>query len=286
MDDWDLISSGTPPDSTDDPSGAVSAPQPRRRRGGQSIEISVPRRVALLGLVVLLIVALVGGIAFIVRYVSDTHGANSIATITVGLQATATALQQIYTQATSGTPVVDDPLSDNRNNWKLFTNDSGEECAFAGGAYHLIVSKPVSKPGKAVWCESAVISNFDKFTLQVEMTVFQGNDGSIVFGENTNGAYSIDIHPNGIYALYRIHWNQPPISLRYGSSSAIKQGLNQANVITINVNDNNFYFYANKQFLTSDYLTDYGSGAIHFSAVGNDQAATDIAYSNLKIWTL
>lgn len=282
--DWDSISDATPPDDMTDPSDAVSTPQLRRRKRGQSREVSLSRHFILLGLAGLVIASLASGITWLIIYrVSGIHTANPIATVTTEPQATAATEQQIYTQATSGTPAVDDPLSDDRNNWGVFTTDWGGQCAFTGGAYHLTLSKQ----GYVLWCNSDVVSNLNNFTLQVRITVVQGDYSSIVFGQNANGAYSIDIHSNGAYGLYRqLPNNQPADKLRYGLSSAIKQGLNQTNIITISVNNNQFYFYANKQLLTSDYLSDYVPGGVELAAVSFDQASTDIAYSNLKVWTL
>src|SRR5579884_3925741 len=52
--------------------------------------------------------------------------------------ATATALQNIYTQATGGTPILNDNLSANSSNqW----NEIAGACTFTGGAYHSTVTQ-------------------------------------------------------------------------------------------------------------------------------------------------
>jgi hypothetical protein len=117
--------------------------------------------------------------------------------------ATVTALQDMYTQATSGTPVLNDSLSDNsgKYNW-----DEGQGqtintgCAFTDGAYQ--VSE--SQPGYLQPC-FAEATHFSNFAYQVQMTITDGNlaQGGIVFRANsaTGQYYLFRIGVDGSYAL-------------------------------------------------------------------------------------
>ncbi len=293
MDDWDSVSDTTPSNSAADPSDAVSTPQPQRRKGGQAIELSLSRHFVLLGLAGLVIASLASGITWFVIY---RVSGNSIATTATGTEAitntdinatataqavaTATTLQQIYTQATGKTPTIDDPLSDNRNGWSTF-NASWGACGFTGGAYHFTLSSG----GLWNFCNCVSTQNLNNFALQVQVNIVKGNDGGIVFGSTANSYYRIYVDSEGTYILYQYtKTNDQTQTLRSASSPAITTGLNQANVMTVIVNNNNFYFYANNQFVMSSYLNVYSAGAVSLTAASTDQA-TDVEFSNLKVWT-
>jgi hypothetical protein len=80
-----------------------------------------------------------------------------------------------YTQATSGTPVLDDPLNDNSkgNIW-----DENKYCVFSDGAYHV----KYGQPDNFQVCYAQPIYN--NFAFQVQMTIFKGIYGGIVFRAN------------------------------------------------------------------------------------------------------
>src|SRR5450755_1708076 len=105
---------------------------------------------------------------------------NATATATAQAVPTVTTEQQIYNQATSRTPAVDDPLSDDRNSWGVFTTAWGGQCAFTGGAYHL----SLSKVGYWLVCTGGsmgVLKSSVNFALQVQISIVQGNYGGIIF---------------------------------------------------------------------------------------------------------
>jgi hypothetical protein len=302
MNDWDAFSSKAPPGSATDPSDTVSASQPQRRKVRQSVKIPLSRQFLLLGLAGLVIAALVSGVTWFAMYhVSGNHGASSIAvtaaaadtttstdanvTATAQAVATATTAQQIYTQATSGTPAVDDPLSDNRNNWGVFTTDWGGQCAFTGGAYHLTLAKAdyiIVCTGSAM----SVLSNSADFALQVQMNIVKGNVGGVYFGNASYGSYQVDINSLGIYTINQyVRSSNQYYTLQSNSSSAVKAGLNQINVIMVAVSNKNLYLYINGQFVTTAYLSAYSQGDGGFEVRSNDQA-TDVAFSNLEMRTL
>jgi hypothetical protein len=163
------------------------------------------------------------------------------------------------------------------------TTSWGGACTFTRGAYHLTLSKP----GFWIWCTGRYM-DLNNFALQVQMSMTKvgDGDGSIVFGQTTKGFYRVDISSAGRYTLLQYTQNNgQTLTLRLGSSPAIKTGLNQVNVITVIVNNNNFYLYVNKQFVTNANLSTYSHGGVGFAAVGFDQA-TEAVFRNVKVWLL
>ncbi len=267
---------------------------PRRQA---SISTPLLKKAAIFGGVVLLLLVSSFGVFQGISIHNASVSANaSVTALTTHMNATATAQavptvtteQQIYNQATSGTPAVDDPLSDDRNSWGVFTTSWGGQCAFTGGAYHL----SLSKVGYWLVCTGGsmgVLKSSVNFALQVQISIVQGNYGGIIFGADAtpggaSNAYRIDISPVGAYLLYQIKNKQSKVS-QEGLDPAIKTGLNQPNVITIIVKNSNFYLYANSQFVISQKLTAYTPGEGDFEALSPDQP-TDVAFSDMKIWSV
>ena len=214
-----------------------------------------------------------------------TAATTTHATATTQAVATVTTAQQIYDQATSGTPAMNDPLSDNSNGWNVFSGGINS-CEFTGGAYHLLSQSP-----SWVWCGWQSTFNLRNFALQGQMNIVQGNEGGMVIGTDAinnyaTKKYKIYINSQGTYTFLQeldTGSDRGDHILRSGSSPAIKTGLNQANVITAIVNNSNFYFYVNHQFVTSDSLNDYTQSDVGFSVQADNQL-TEAAFSNMKLW--
>jgi hypothetical protein len=98
-----------------------------------------------------------------------TRTAEAYTTATAQVVAPATTQEQMYARATSGTPVIDDPLIDNSRgyNWTVGSDDIGT-CTFSGGAYHVLPSNGYFK-----FCGPAVLSLSD-FAFQVQMKILKG----------------------------------------------------------------------------------------------------------------
>lgn len=160
--------------------------------------------------------------------------------------ATATALQNIYTQATSGTPVINDTLAGDNYNWDLGNTTDGGGCFFTGGAFHAAVRTK----GFFLPC-IAHATNFSNFAFQVSMTFIHGTSGGIAFRVNQQNGYLFGVTLGGIYGIYVIKNNQASTSLSDGQSAAINTHSNAANLLTIVARGNNIFMYINKQFVTS-----------------------------------
>ncbi len=225
---------------------------------------------------------------------SATSQAEANATVTAQASATAaasatvTALQAILSQATSGTPTLNDPLSAaSSNNWDQLTASNstvGGSCAYTGGAYH----SNIPKSGYFQPCY-AQAPTFNNFAFQVQMTITQGDEGGILFRADPVNSkfYLFRISQSGAYDLFLYVDNQGTHAknLLSGSSSHIKQGQNQTNTVTVVARGGNIYFYINGQYLDSASNNMFTSGKIGVFAESNTNS-TDVAFSNAEVWQL
>lgn len=208
--------------------------------------------------------------------------ATAQAVATARAVATATALQNIYTQGTRGTPVFDDPLTYNANNWAIGSANGGGGCFFTGGAYH----SSVQQKGYYLPC-IAQNTNFSNFAFQVTLTILSGDEGGMVFRANdaNSQGYLFSIKRDGSFGIFLTTDNAHSTTLDFGSSSAIHAGLNKPNTLTAVARGSQIYLYVNKHYLTNVASTAYTSGQIGvFSA--EDAAPTDIAFSKAQVWQL
>ena len=223
---------------------------------------------------------------------TSTAQANATATAhasaTAVASATATANQAILSQATSGTPALNDPLSaPSSNNWdQLSASNSTQSgsCAYAGGAYES--SMPTKRFFQPCYAEAPTFSNF---AYQVQMTIKQGDEGGILFRADTANSkfYLFRITQSGAYDLFVYIDNQGTHAknLLSNSTSLFKQGLNQPNTITVVAKGSNLYFYINGQYLDSVNNTTLSSGKIGVFGESNTNS-TVVAFSNAEVWQL
>lgn len=215
--------------------------------------------------------------------------ANATATViaqgTQQAAATATALQNTYTSATSGAPILNDPLTQqDNNNWEIDSKNGGGGCAFTGGAYH--ATMPQAGFFASCYAQS---SNFSNFALQVQMNIVTGDRGGVIFRADSVNykLYLFRIAQDGSYNLFLYVDNNGSHarSLLQGNSPLIHTGRNQNNTLTVIARDASIYFYVNQQYLASISDNTYSSGEI--GVFGDDQSnPTDVAFTNLKVWTL
>ena len=223
---------------------------------------------------------------------TSTAQANATATArasaTAVASATAAALQSVLTQATSGNPVLNDPLSaPSSNNWDQFsaTNATGSgSCTYTGGAYHS------NMPQKSFFQPCfAEAPTFGDFAFQVQMTITQGDEGGIIFRADPVNSkfYLFRISQNGAYDLFLYVDNQGSHAKNLLSSSTtlFKTGQNQPNTITVVARGGNLYFYINSQYLDNASNTMFTSGKIGVFAESNTNP-TDVAFGNAKVWQL
>ncbi len=209
--------------------------------------------------------------------------ANATMTAQAHAQATATALQNMYSQATSGTPILASSLAfQTGSNWDVYDAVGGGGCGFAGSALHA----SVFQKSYYVPC-FAHATNFANIALEVQMSILKGDEGGLIFRANdvTNQFYIFRVGHDGTYTLLVTRDNQHNTPILDDKSAAIKTGFGQINLLTVIAQGNNIFLYINKQFVASTTDGSYTRGEIGVFA-GNGGHPTDVAFSNIRVWAL
>src|SRR5258708_24077106 len=109
----------------------------------------------------------------------------AVAQATYQAEATVTALTGIYTQATSGTPTINDPMAQqDTNQWELDNKTGGGSCAFSNGSYH--ASMPQAGFFAPCYAQN---SSFNNFSFQVQMTILKGDLGGLIFRSDCSSKF-------------------------------------------------------------------------------------------------
>ena len=203
---------------------------------------------------------------------------NSTQTLTLTPTPTHTP-QSIYELATSSSPFLANSLSNNSSAlypWREGTDKIGT-CLFTGGAYHNIEPTPGDNFHP---CGPAGVTLRD-FVFQVQMTIVKGDAGGIIFRLNSNFQhYIFEINQDGSYEL-RVDF----AIIAGGSSSAIKVGLNQSNLIAIVAHGNTFDLFVNKHYITSVNDSALSAGGIGTVAHAMSQP-TEVEFRDAMVWIL
>lgn len=197
--------------------------------------------------------------------------------------ATVTAYHAIYSQATSGTPVLDDSLSANSSsNWDEYSDGNGGGCQFSGGALHATILQK----NYFVAC-FAQSTDFSNFAFQAQMTITRGDEGGVIFRANNANSnfYYFRVGHDGYYALFLSRGNNLNTTLAEDASSAIKTAPGQTNLLTVIARGSNLYFFINKQFAASISDNTFTHGAIGVVA-GDLSHPTDVAFTHAEVWQL
>jgi hypothetical protein len=243
------------------------------------------------GLIIALIVA-VGYLAFMqkpatpqittpVPQIAQTHTKNlpKLPPITV------TDPQALYTQATGKVAIINDPLRiQSDNNW-VAVNSPGT-CTFDGNTLHTVSS---STDTRATMCLASA-TKYSNIAFQAQLTIIKGDTYGLVMRADSNGKelYLFGITTTGMYTLAVANGqngSQQHI-LAGGTSTAIKQGQNQSNQLTIIARDSTLYIYINNTFITKvdDTTATIGSiGLFNGNSLGDTSEAR---FTNVKVWSV
>ncbi len=220
-------------------------------------------------------------------YATATAITGSTATAQVGsnnASATATALQNVLTQDTSGTPTFNDMLSDNtgNNQWDEIINSEGNTgCQFNNGAYHAL--EPLR--GFLQPCFAGA-SNFSSFVYQVTMIIDNGDQGGLIFRANSAQTqyYLFRIGVDGSYTL-ELYNKTRLTTLSNGFNTAITTGVGQSNTLSVIADHHTFYLFANQTYIASASDATLTSGQIGVVAL-DFLTPTGVEFSNAQVWTL
>ncbi|MEO8970131.1 MAG: hypothetical protein ABI406_00855 [Ktedonobacteraceae bacterium] len=222
-------------------------------------------------------------------HATGTAGAINNTLATAQAQATAVAVatvtvyHAIYTQATSGIPVLDDSLSTNSSsNWDEYSDGNGGGCQFSGAALHASIL--LKNYFVACFAQS---TNFSNFAFQTQMTILKGDEGGVIFRANNANSnfYYFRVGHDGYYALFLSKGNNLNTTLAEDASPAIKTAPGQTNILTVIARGSNLYLFVNEQFVTSISDNTFTHGAIGVVA-GDLSHPTEVAFTHAEIWQL
>ena len=251
---------------------------------------------------VILALLIIGGAGGLIYYMTGPYPAEQHAQATAVVQnvlaqqqqanaqatATVNALgpQDFYTQITSTKPAISDPMSRSDASSWIDLKATGGDCSFTNGAYHA----SITVKGGVLLCPAILGNDFSNFVFQVQMTITKGDEGGLFFRANNifSGqlqSYYLEFNQFGGYALSIFQNSNQSKILKYGLTSALNTGLNQANQVAVVARGSNFYFYLNKQYFATLSDNTYGSGIIGVLAT-SAQNPTEVAFSNAQVWIL
>jgi len=220
----------------------------------------------------------------IATHQAETQATNTaVAQATNQAKATVTALNSIYTQATSGAPTINDPMTQqDTNQWELDNKTGGGSCAFSNGSYHA----NMPQAGFFAPCY-AQNSNFNNFAYQVQMTILKGDRGGLIFrSDGSSKFYLFRVDQNGTYNLFLYTNSNSTRNLLEGTAPAlIHTGLNASNTLAVVAKGSTIYLYVNQKYLASTTDSTYRSGSIAVFAEDHTNA-TEVAFSNVQVWQL
>jgi hypothetical protein len=257
------------------------------------------RRIGLIALVVVVLLAIIGTAIYIPVHNNQVanDNANSTATavsihnaaataqanVTATAQTIATATAVASTYPFSATTTLNDPLTDNSKgmSWKTSGN-----CSFSGSAYHAINSTD-----NTYYTCPATKSDYTNFTYQATMQINKGSIAGITFrgDENAGKNYSFIFDKSGAYVFFLYtSSSSKPSQLQSGdaSSAGFKAGLGQSNDIGVVARGSSIDLYVNKQKVASVTDSALSHGQIGFIVYDTGNDATDASFTNAEVWKL
>jgi hypothetical protein len=206
------------------------------------------------------------------------------ATSTTIAAATATVAAQYpdsYPPHNNAMLLMYDPLtSQSANQWGTGSDQHiPESCQFINGAYH---AKEASTQYAYRCTPSIAISNF---AFEARMTILSGDCGGITFRDDQNGHYYLfQVCQDSTFEFFiSTDTNGNGKQLISTTSSAIKRGLKQSNILAVVANGANIDLYANHTKIYSTTDKTYSEGAIALYA-SEFNSSTDVAYNDAKLW--
>lgn len=265
------------------------------------LSLSKGRTILLIALALLVVASGVGlSYLFYTNQIAATR-ADAIATAqtmaTAAAQAKATATAQAIATATAsviatnpnpyppggGTLALYDPLRNDSigSDW-----DKGSvNCTFTGSAYQV----SAINVSHSQYC-TAQSTDFSNFAYEVRMTIIQGDGGGMMFRANAanNSYYLFFVARNGYYSLYACPGKACSQPLVSKFNPTIKQALNQTNLLAVVAMGTTITLYVNGKQLASVNDSTYSHGQIGLlaSPYPNTNDLTEVAYTNVRVWTL
>ncbi len=118
------------------------------------------------------------------------------------------------------------------------------------------------------------------------MKVIKGNCGGITFRDDgRTAAYHFEVCQDGTFSLYRYDTTGTAATELSDSSSAIKMGFNQTNLLAVVANNAQFDLYVNGQHIDSINDNTFPQGYVGLRA-SYYTSTVEVVYTNIKVWKL
>ncbi|QBD80920.1 helix-turn-helix domain-containing protein [Ktedonosporobacter rubrisoli] len=186
-----------------------------------------------------------------------------------------------------GTLVLDDSLSgqDNRLNWMEGWNKNQASCQFKDGAYY-------SQQPQQGYFHACIAqkTDFSNFAYEVEMTLYEGDYGGIIFRAKDSlddKYYLFRVATGGTFMLkqYLDGIDAHAVLLDQGHSSAFRAGFGQQNRLAVVAQNDLLTLYLNGQEVASVHDSSYLHGQIGVLAGNDTHAPARVAFTNAKVWS-
>jgi serine/threonine protein kinase len=215
-----------------------------------------------------------------------TATAAAIAHATAVAEANAAATAGVIQTATSGAPAYQDALN-NPNNPATQTAawDTGSQCSFSKDGYHVQAGAFPNLKG----CRETGFTYLNA-AISVHVTILSGHSGGLFFRLSTDpvgeyDGYLFEIDTQGHYKISTINNGSVSALQDWTFSAALKQGYAVTNTLQVIMQDNEYLFYVNGNFLTVVTDSTYSSaGNIGFVATTNGGGNADVLYTDLSVY--
>ncbi len=197
---------------------------------------------------------------------------------------TTTDPHDLYNQATGRRPILVDSLrTQGDNDWEPL-NTTGN-CTFKANALHA-----VGMEGDKIAICATQIAQFKNIAFQAQVVAQQGDTAGLAFRADSQGhtLYLFSVSTDGLYTLAVVDGQRGLQThiLAGGNNPAIKQGLNQPNVLTVIARTNTIYLYVNNQFITQLDDPTNSKGIVGVFAGDSQGNASEAAFSKVKVWSV
>jgi hypothetical protein len=236
---------------------------------------------------------LIGGISFFYLRGSGTGvTATATATHVVGTATTPITGYPTYLRGQRGTLALDDPL--NGRNEVLGWDLAYGTCNFTGGS---LDAKEIGDPTNPGYFRDCIETKqtFVNFAYEIKTTFVTGDAGDcggVIFrGDllHLTRLYYYYLCQDGRYGLvrYSVNVQDPTLNLtvRKGTTSLVRAGAGQTNLIAVVAQGYNFDLYVNQQYIDSVRDTSYSTGVVGVLVKSFGSATTEVAFSDARVWT-
>jgi hypothetical protein len=191
----------------------------------------------------------------------------------------------MFTQATQGTPTLDDPLSDNSGTGKW---DEGSSTTNTGCIFQDQYNVQEATQGFLQPCiaEASNVSN-NNATYQVSLSIiagYRGQAGLLFHVNSSNKAfYFFHIGIDNTYALDLYHDNGKADTLSRGFSTTISAGLKQPNQLAVIAHNNTYFLFINGTSITTVNDSTLDGDKIGVAVINNGTPVI-AQFSHAKVW--